>query len=588
VDKYGGERTLAIYDAAENFLADCLVYDRSLIFPGEHIWTTENLEEIHQKFIDKPDVSKERKFLEKFKIQIAGSTRELVILGAELLAVSLLFPTNIKKPRKLELVHSVLDWAGEKLPEDSILHRAFAQGIGSVGQRYFMKRPDELAFLIKWAERIKVERSDQRIRTLRDRDLLRGSLYEIEPDLVHQTRHMLTHLAIPDEFERISSNSQKKKLIDAFPDLVCDSSLDDDRKISQIRSNLEKLTGEPEFDFYDHSITREAWKGESDLNGLKPLQFITQSLASADPGLLASSFDVSKLSEATLLEEAELRQILELVEFKKQVIFEGPPGGGKTWVADKLARYLTGNPLEGPRNERYEIVQFHQSYGYEDFVQGIRPLSDDDGKLRYELRAGAFKRLCQLATENPDQTYVMLVDEINRGNISRILGELLFLLEYRKDSVRLAYSDENDSEFSIPNNVRILGTMNTTDRSLTQIDYALRRRFLFYKLMPVVNDRALVLEGWLSAKGIQSTKQQQLLRLFIELNRRITASLGEHFQVGHSYFMREGIEKREVQESLFKYEIHPLLEEYFFNSSDQATIPDRYSINSLLASENSG
>src|SRR6266566_4920731 len=281
---------------------------------------------------------------------------------------------------------------------------------------------------------------------------------------------------------------------------------------------------------------------------------------------------LAQLVELTNFPPDDLVELEELVRDKKHVIFEGPPGSGKTYVAELLARYLTENPLSGPHDERMEIVQFHQSYGYEDFVQGIRPLTDNDGHLRYQVQDGIFKRFCAVAERNRQKPFVMVIDEINRGNISRILGELLLLLEYRDWQVPLPYALPSDPPFSIPKNIYLLGTMNTTDRSLAQVDYALRRRFYFYRLFPVVNGHASVLEKWLSRNGFPADSQQAVLKLFLALNQRVQQELGEHFQIGHSYFMDRQIDSERIQRRIWSRSIVPLLEEYFYGRRDRAAI----------------
>lgn len=295
---------------------------------------------------------------------------------------------------------------------------------------------------------------------------------------------------------------------------------------------------------------------------------------------------LDEVARRTYLQPAQLQDLVSLIREhrQRQIVFEGPPGSGKTFVADMFARYLTGNPLEGPTDERMVTVQFHQSYGYEDFVQGIRPETDPEtGQLRYEVRDGVFKALCDRAAADPDRTYVVLIDEINRGNISRILGELLLVLEYREKQVRLAYSPPDATPFSVPENVVVLGTMNTTDRSLTQIDYALRRRFYFYRLMPIEGNDAPVLRGWLNDHGVSPADRDAVLRLFRALNARVSDELDEHFQVGHSYFMRPGIERPEVQEQIWRHAILPLLEEYFYNRPNLRELLAEFSRATLLA-----
>ena len=196
---------------------------------------------------------------------------------------------------------------------------------------------------------------------------------------------------------------------------------------------------------------------------------------------------------------------------------------------------------------------------------------------------GIFKRLCSDAKSQPEKKFVLIVDEINRGNISRVFGELLLLLEYRDLGVELPY--QNDGQlFSIPNNVFLIGTMNTTDRSLAQIDYALRRRFYFYRLMPVVAGAAPVLQGWLSTQdSLTPGEREDVLALFLNLNARIHRELGEHFQVGHSYFMRPGIRSSIGRKQVWDYSILPLLEEYFYNRRDRDSLLAEFSIDKLLA-----
>ncbi len=279
------------------------------------------------------------------------------------------------------------------------------------------------------------------------------------------------------------------------------------------------------------------------------------------------------LVEATNMSAAELRELESILTTRRQVILEGPPGSGKTWVAQKLARYFTGNALDGGHDESVETVQFHQSYGYEDFMQGIRPQTNPEThQLEYHVRDGIFKRFCEVAGQHHDKKFVLIIDEINRGNISRIFGELLFLLEYRDQSVSLPYASSSEPSFQIPPNVHIVGTMNTTDRSLAQIDYALRRRFYFYRLMPVADGQAPVLERWLGKQGLSAESQQRIAGMFIRLNERLQQELGEEFQVGHSYLMREDVATDEGIRQIWNRALMPLLEEYFHSRRNRAAL----------------
>jgi len=293
---------------------------------------------------------------------------------------------------------------------------------------------------------------------------------------------------------------------------------------------------------------------------------------------------IEELSSYCHTDVSDLDELIQLLEEKKQVILEGPPGSGKTFLADALGRYLTGNSFDGSSNEQFEIVQFHQSYGYEDFVHGIRPETDGNGQLKYELRDGVFKRICQLAEES-DKKFVIVVDEINRGNLSRIFGELMLLLEYRDKEVSLAYSTDSDDKFRIPGNLYLIGTMNTTDRSLAQIDYALRRRFYFYRLMPLIEQDAPVLRKWLEGQEIGPSRRDYILELFTNLNTRLQQELDEHFQVGQSYFMNPDIAGDAYLENVWNHSIMPLLEEYFYARRDRLELLSQFSIENLSTSD---
>ena len=259
------------------------------------------------------------------------------------------------------------------------------------------------------------------------------------------------------------------------------------------------------------------------------------------------------LAKQTFLPVSFLKEIETLLEEKKQVIFQGPPGTGKTFIAQKLARCLAGS------GERVKLVQFHPSYAYEDFVQGFRP-SIENGNLVYKLRQGPLLEIAEKAKGSDDKHY-LIIDEINRGNLAKVLGELYFLLEYRDEPATLQY---NDKEFRLPQNLYIIGTMNTADRSIALVDMALRRRFYFVEFHPDHEPVRSVLRKWLQEKTAD-------MGWVADAVERVNEKLKDdrHAAIGPSYFMREGLDDATV-ERIWKHSVLPYIEERRFGG-DQGT-----------------
>jgi 5-methylcytosine-specific restriction protein B len=271
------------------------------------------------------------------------------------------------------------------------------------------------------------------------------------------------------------------------------------------------------------------------------------------------------LSELFLSEE-ELTRIVESVRYKKNIILQGPPGTGKTFMAKRLAYLMLGEKDDS----KIEMVQFHQSYSYEDFMQGYRPTEEG----RFKLENGVFFRFCKRAQADPDRDYFFIIDEINRGNLSKIFGELMLLIEKdkrgKKHAVNLTYSTSIETKFHIPENIYLIGTMNTADRSLAVVDYALRRRFAFITMQPMFNEK---FRNHLLLNSDEETVNSIMAKIeSLNSTIKLERNLGEGFQIGHSYFCNP--DTMVGDEKWFHFvvenEIGPLIEEYWFDNLEMA------------------
>lgn len=263
-----------------------------------------------------------------------------------------------------------------------------------------------------------------------------------------------------------------------------------------------------------------------------------------------------------------LRELIDMLNARKQVILYGPPGTGKTFIALKLAESIA------PRSN-VRLVQFHPSYSYEDFFEGYRPHRDAEGNVGFELKAGPLRRIVDDAMENRDQPYILIIDEINRGNLAKIFGELYFLLEYRDRAINLMYSEPEDPVFLFPKNIFIIGTMNSADRSIALVDAAMRRRFAFLGLHPSDDHVQGVLRSWLKMHNLDTS----IADLVDELNSQIPDS---DFAIGHAYLMHKSeLESADGLERIWRTSILPQLEE--LHAVDDIDVKKTYGLDALRA-----
>lgn len=559
-----------VYAAAQIWVDEALRTDGSL-FTQDAIWTVELLEDIQAKFLNRPYQGREDTF-QKLQQQLEGSRPEVYQLAAETLYFQYLIhhESGIKGTTKQERVNRVLGWPGLEIAIPGDLIAGLTPGIARVGPSYSSGLPFYLGFLIEFVGQWKGQPQNEQERLLRDPWAFKEFATNIDfqsellrsPGNVAKTsvqRHAILHLVYPDTFEQIVSGGHKTSIVKAkaFADFCEGQEVDVDRKVQQIRRTIEEKKG-GDFDFYDEDIS-PYWKPPK---GEKPVEVFRtggKGNQSGGKGTQPSGESLQALAaELYLSDDKFLKGIVSLLAEKRQVIFQGPPGTGKTYVARKLARHLAGSA------ERVSLVQFHPSYAYEDFVQGFRPKRMDGGQVGFELRKGPLLRAAERAQQEPEADHYLIIDEINRGNLATVFGELYFLLEYRDAEMRLQYSDKGE-EFALPKNLFIIGTMNTADRSIAMVDLALRRRFYFVEFLPEEEPVKGLLGRYLEKNR---TNAGWVVDVVDKANGLLKTYGASDAAIGPSYFMQKGLTPDKVA-LIWKHSVLPYIEERLFNDRER-------------------
>lgn len=547
--------------AMEHIRETALLRFDSLFTPERKLWSLHNLQRFHALFVERFDEGA-GSFLDKFRKQLEGADDDVFQLSAELLYVQQFFTSLAGPDKKIENVRAVLSWCTQPVPIPDWAVAGLRRGLAG-DQSFNQHRPFHLAWLNEFLMHWQGLSEEARHGLLEDPWRFAEEVRRVEfsGGAYQPMREAWLYLMFPDAFENISSRKDKKLIREAFKARLKHGPTDNiDADLLEIRKQLASQEGEG-FHFYRSPII-EQWrkekkktKGKEEGGPTKRVGAVTGGTTSPNAPVPADARleHLKNLAAELFLDPPEtLVAWAELLLESRQVIFQGPPGTGKTFIARKLAVVVAGHL------DRVELVQFHPSYAYEDFVEGYRPT----GAGAFGLHPGPVKRLASRAAGSPEERFVLLIDEINRGNLAKVFGELYYLLEYRDEAITLQYSQE---PFRLPTNIYIIGTMNTADRSIALLDMALRRRFRFVDLLPDRPPLKGLLRRFLDRKA---PDMGFLADMVDDVNRQLNDS---HASIGPSHFLVKDTRTltEEKAQVIWNHSILPALGDRFFDTPDE-------------------
>ncbi|MEF2252721.1 McrB family protein [Ralstonia solanacearum] len=548
-------RAAVVFDAAEQFKQRCLIRQQSLLLDNQSLWTTEHFDALIKNFVQRPDTSN-RRFYEKLEDQLAGCQPPDIALMAEIFWIVQLGPVNLRAPKKLARIRSIWEMKpGPVAPfpiESPFLQPAVLSGLGSAGPGYNQYLPNELVYAVEAFANLISKPREEREGLLADAFQLARWLDTVPSGKGRQLYHTLSHVLFPDSFERIFSQGNKNMVARAheiwIPSLR-ESRPALDEALLDLRKRLE-VHYPGQVDYYAGPVgTLVEQQG--------PHPAITTGDGEQDAeSQIEGGTDSADKGET----EPDAQPVLRSAD---NLILYGPPGTGKTFEMQKRMNEAY------KRGQTCEFVAFHPSYAYEDFVGGLRPVSSDSGTVvTIQFHKGPFLRLCEEAHAAPTEQFTLFIDEINRANIAKVFGELITLIEPSKRVIAGSKPSENGAwvtlpgngePLGVPDNLNIVATMNTADRSIAMMDLALRRRFRFEECPPEPHRITPATVGAI-----------ELPTLLQRLNDRLEYLLDREHLIGHALFM--GIHSLEDLRSTLAHRVIPLLQEYFFEDMSKVRI----------------
>jgi len=549
----------------------------SVFSPGLSVWDAATVSALHWNWIGAPRVEGAN-FVQNLAVQLEDETDAVKLLMAEIVALQILpISTVMGHAKKTEKVEAVLQLMKHGVSIPTLFDEAFGGGAFNPGTGMMSRINHAVTIIVNLAKAWVELDADEQERVLHDPRAWRSFVLSVDGDSFPTQRYSLMYLVHPGFFGPIVSEDHRRRIREAFIGEIGGQFGDDaDDDLRRIVLALQAKTGKP-VSFYKSPL-RDRWHPDAhpeppiDLP-VEPVDVeVDEDDAVADPrGFRPADIDVALLSNELNLDAGWITRVLDALHRRGQVILYGPPGTGKTFVAKALTQAITVGRQEAQRR-----IQFHPSYTYEDFFAGYRP-REKSGQLVFELARGPLSRIAEDARRDPDVAHVLLIDEINRANLSKVFGELYYLLEYRGDAIDLLYAGsgtDGGDTFELPPNVLIIGTMNTADRSIALLDSAMRRRFSFFELHPEVPPVAGILDRWVR----EHPQTHPLPALFAELNSRIR---DREDRIGPSHLLRPDDLSMQDLDAIWTENLLPLLEERHLGTD--VDVASRFSLASLLS-----
>ena len=548
-----------VFDAADKFKQRCLLDQQSLFLDGQTLWTTEHFQALIDNYVKQPDVG-DGGFYDKLASQLATCQPLDVALMVEVFWIVQLGPFNLRAPTKAKTLERIWNMKpAAPFPATSpFLATAVLSGLGSAGPGYNQYLWMEIVFAVEAFAVFVAKPRAEREALLNDAQGFALWLDSIPSGKGRQLYHTLCHVLFPDAFERIFSQGNKYQVARAhkiWTPALGESRPAMDTALQDLRKRLE--TQHPgEVDYYEQPVGTLVKQ-----QGVHPGKVTAK--ATSDDGVATETAPLSAPEPDPEYDVETATNAKPTLRMADNLILYGPPGTGKTY--EMQARMKAAFD----KGEDSAFVAFHPSYAYEDFIGGLRPIAAKNGAgIVVDFQKGPFLALCEKAHANPTQQFTLFIDEINRANVAKVFGELITLIEPSKRVI--AGSKANDegawvtlpglsARFGVPDNLNLVATMNTADRSIAMMDIALRRRFRFQECAPEPKRIEPAMVGAV-----------ELPALLQRLNDRLEYLLDRDHAIGHAVFM--GLTSLAELQQVLAQRVIPLLQEYFFEDMEKVRL----------------